>query len=71
MPIFFSVEYIVLSFLNEFLNCKQLYMEYKPLKEGYVPQDEVPLYVECPTWLPETREPEKKTRESRHRAGQV
>ena len=27
--------------------------------------------VECPTWLPETREPEKKTRESRHRAGQI
>ena len=27
--------------------------------------------LECATWLPETREPEKKTRESRHRAGQV
>ena len=27
--------------------------------------------VECPTWLPETRGPEKKTRESRHRAGQI
>ena len=31
-------------------------------------QDKV---VECATWLPETREPEKKTRESRHRAGHI
>ena len=29
------------------------------------------VVVECATWLPETREPEKKTCESRHRAGQV
>ena len=27
--------------------------------------------LKCATWLPETREPEKKTRESRRRAGQI
>ena len=32
---------------------------------------ENPHTLECATWLPETREPEKKTRESRHRAGQI
>ena len=29
------------------------------------------LKLECATWLPETREPKKKPRESRHRPGQV
>ena len=66
MCVIFNLTNILLKYINRNeVNCSYIYTE---ALEYYAPHVRG---VECATWLPETREPEKKTRESRHRAGQI
>ena len=57
---------------NKFCLVCHMNKNHKTVEDGKVfKNDTLTSDLECATWLPETREPEKKTRESRHRAGQV